>query len=84
MNEVRLKVQGIIQVEENRQRITKNAAIAMAQNNFANSLLKYQETKKKLEDKQQRSGGRSNKKKRPSEFQRNDYQCNPSKRFKVE
>ena len=38
MNEVRLKVKGIIRVEENRQRIPKNATIMVAQNNIVNGL----------------------------------------------
>ena len=41
MNEVRKKVEGIIRVEENRQRIAKNAAIAIAQNNVQNNPPKY-------------------------------------------
>ena len=41
MNEVRMNVEGIIRVEENRQRIVKNATIAIAQNDVQNNLLKY-------------------------------------------
>ena len=66
MNEVRLKVEGIIWVEENRQRIAKSAAIAIAQNNVVNSPSKYQETKKKLEDKQQQPIGRFDQKNGPT------------------
>ena len=46
MNEVQSKVEGIIQVEENRQRIAKSTAIAVAQNNIMNNPSKYQETRK--------------------------------------
>ena len=81
MNEVRSKFEGIIWVEENKQKVAKSATIAVAQNNIVNSPSKYQEMRKKLEHKQQRFGGRSDQKKRPSEFQRSDYQCNLSKIF---
>ena len=67
MNEVRTKVEGIIQVEENRQRAAKNAAIVVAQNNTQENFSKYQEMVKKLEEKQQRSGGRTKQKKRSAE-----------------
>ena len=77
MNEVRTKVEGIIRVEENRQRAPKKVAIVVAQSNVQSNLPKYQETKKKLEERQQRSGGRPEQKKRPAESQRNDYSCNP-------
>ena len=53
MNEVRLKVDGIIWVKENRENIAKNAAIAVSQNNIMSNPSKYQETKKNLKDKQQ-------------------------------
>ena len=52
MNEVTAKVEGIIREEENRQRITKNAAIVVAQNNAQSNPLKYQEAKKKVEERQ--------------------------------
>ena len=52
MSEVRAKVEWIIQVEENRQRPAKNAAIAVALNNTPSNFPKYQEIKKKLEERQ--------------------------------
>ena len=52
MSEVRAKVEGIIQVEENRQRADKNAAIDVALNNTPSNFQKYQETKKKSEERQ--------------------------------
>ena len=45
MNEVRTKVEGIIRVEENRQRTAKNAAIAVAQNNTPSNFVKKPEGK---------------------------------------
>ena len=39
---------------------------------------------KKLEEKQQRSGGRTEQKKRPAESRENNYSCNPQKRFRPE
>ena len=82
MNEVRSKVEGIIRVEENRQRIAKSTAIAVTQNNVADNSSKFQETKRKLKEKQQRPGGKANQKRKFVEGQRNDYNCNPSKRYK--
>ena len=82
MNEVRTKVEGIIRVEENRQRIATNTAIAIAQNNVQNNPPKYQEAKKKLKNRQQQSTRRTDERKRPIEIQRNDYSCNSQKRFK--
>ena len=52
MSEVRAKAEGIIQVEENKQRVAKNAAIAVTQNNKRSNFPKYQETKKKPEERQ--------------------------------
>ena len=62
MNEVRTKVEGIIRVEENRQRARKNAAIEVSQNNTQGNFPKYQEMAKKSEEKQQRSEGRTEQK----------------------
>ena len=84
MNEVRTKIEGIIRVEENRQWAAKNAAIAVAQNNTQSNFSKYQEMAKKQEEKQQRSGGRVEQKKRPAESRENNYSCNPQKRFRPE
>ena len=78
MNEVRTKVEGIIRVEENRQRTAKNATIAVAQNNTPSNFVK------KPEGKQQRAGGGTELKKRPAENRENAYNCNPQKRFKPE
>ena len=41
INKVRRKAEGIIQVEGKRQRIAKNAAVTIAQNNVQNNPLKY-------------------------------------------
>ena len=41
MSEVRAKVEGIIRVEENRQRVAKNAAIAITLNNTPSNFPKY-------------------------------------------
>ena len=46
--------------------------------------MKYQEMAKKQEEKQQRSGGRVEQKKRPAESRENNYSCNPQKRFMPE
>ena len=77
MNEVRTKVEGIIRVEENRQRTAKNAAIAIAQNNTPNNFIK------KPEGKQRKTGG-VELRKRPAENRENSYNCNPQKRFRPE
>ena len=58
MSEVRTKVEWIIRVKENRQIVARNAAIAVAQNNVQSNFPKYQETKKKPEEKRQQFGGR--------------------------
>ena len=84
MSEVRTKVEGIIQVKENRQRPTKNAAIIVAQNNTQSNFSKYPEMMKKPEEKQQRYGARVEQKKRLAESRENNYSCNPQKRFKEE
>ena len=52
MNELRSKAEGIIRVEENRQRIAKSMAIVVGQNNVTDNPLKYQETKRKPKEKQ--------------------------------
>ena len=67
MNEVQKKVEGIIRVEENRQRAAKNTAIVVAQNNTQGNFPKYQEMAKKPEEKQQRFRVRTEHKKRPVE-----------------
>ena len=79
---MKTKVEGIIWVEENRQRINKNAAIAIAQNNVQNNPPKYQEAKKKPDERQYQPRGRPEQRKRLAESQKNDYSCNPQKRFK--
>ena len=58
MNEVRSKAKGILRVVENRQRIAKNKAIAVAQNNASGRPPKRQEEKDKVEEKQQRYASR--------------------------
>ena len=59
MNEVRAKVEGIIRVKENTQRAAKNAAITVTLNNTPSNFPKYQETKKKLEERQRQPERRS-------------------------
>ena len=84
MTKVRMKVEGIIQVEENRLRAAKNVAIAVTLNNTQNSFPKHQETKRKLEERQRQLERRSDQKKRPTESKENDYNCNPQKKFKLD
>ena len=81
---MRTKVERIIRVEENRQRAAKTAAIAVAQNNVQSNFPKHQETKKKPEERQQRSRGKPEQKKKPTENRENNYSYNPQKKFKAE
>ena len=84
MSEVRTKVEGIIRVEENKQRATKNASIVVTQNNTQSKFPKYQETKKKPEERQRQPERRSEQKKRLIQSKEKDYSCNPQKKFKSE
>ena len=51
INKVRARAEGIFRVEESRQRMAKNATIAVAQNIVANEPSKHYEEKRKMEEK---------------------------------
>ena len=51
MNGVRARAKGIFWVNESRQKIAKNAAIAIAQNNATNETSKHYEAKMKTKEK---------------------------------